>query len=266
MAYGLQDVVQLRRMIQESEAGETQNRIQSAKLDAMLGLCETAECRRVRLLSYFGESATPCGNCDTCLDPPATFDGTLAAQQLLSCVYRTGQRFGAMHVIDVLRGEATDKVTDRGHDRLSTFGIGRERSDREWRAIARQCIALGLLEIDHDAYGALRLTADSRPVLKSERTVALRAWREGKRSARRSKAAAMELSAEGEALFERLHAWRLEAARRHGVPAYVIFHDATLREIAHARPSSLEGLRGISGVGARKLEAYGAEIIGLLAP
>ena len=266
MAYGLQDVVQLRRMIQESEAGETQKRIQSAKLDAMLGLCETAECRRVRLLSYFGESAAPCGNCDTCLDPPATFDGTLAAQQLLSCVYRTGQRFGAMHVIDVLRGEATDKVTDRGHDRLSTFGIGRERSDREWRAIARQCIALGLLEIDHDAYGALRLTADSRPVLKSERTVALRAWREGKRSARRSKAAAMELSAEGEALFERLRAWRLEAARRHGVPAYVIFHDATLREIAHARPSSLEGLRGISGVGARKLEAYGAEIIGLLAP
>ena len=266
MAYGLQDVVQLRRMIQESEAGEAQKRIQSAKLDAMLGLCETADCRRVRLLGYFGESAAPCGNCDTCLDPPATFDGTLAAQQLMSCVYRTGQRFGAMHVIDVLRGEATDKVKDRGHDALSTFGIGRDRSDREWRAIARQCVALGLLEIDHDAYGALRLTADSRPVLKGERAVSLRAWREGKRSARRVKAAAMDLSAEGQALFERLRAWRLEAARRHGVPAYVIFHDATLREIAHARPSSLEGLRGISGVGARKLEAYGAEIIGLLAP
>jgi ATP-dependent DNA helicase RecQ len=266
MAYGLQDVVQLRRMIQESEAGEAQKRIQSAKLDAMLGLCETADCRRVRLLGYFGESAAPCGNCDTCLDPPATFDGTLAAQQLLSCVYRTGQRFGAMHVIDVLRGEATDKVKDRGHDTLSTFGIGRDRGDREWRAIARQCVALGLLEIDHDAYGALRLTAESRPVLRGERAVSLRAWREGKRSARRVKAPAMDLSAEGEALFERLRAWRLEAARRHGVPAYVIFHDATLREIAHARPSSLEGLRGISGVGARKLEAYGAEIIGLLAP
>jgi len=266
MAYGLQDVVQLRRMIQESEAGEAQKRIQSAKLDAMLGLCETADCRRVRLLGYFGESAAPCGNCDTCLDPPATFDGTLAAQQLMSCVYRTGQRFGAMHVIDVLRGEATDKVKDRGHDALSTFGIGRDRGDREWRAIARQCVALGLLEIDHDAYGALRLTADSRPVLKGERAVSLRTWREGKRSARRVKAAAMDLSAEGQALFERLRAWRMEAARRHGVPAYVIFHDATLREIAHARPSSLEGLRGISGVGARKLEAYGAEIIGLLAP
>jgi ATP-dependent DNA helicase RecQ len=265
MAYGLQDVVQLRRMIQESEAGEAQKRIQGAKLDAMLGLCETAECRRVRLLAYFGESAAPCGNCDTCLDPPATFDGTLAAQQLLSCVYRTGQRFGAAHVIDVLRGEATEKVTQRGHDRLSTFGIGRSRGEREWRAIARQCVALGLLEVDHDAYGALRLTEHSRPVLKGERSVAMRAWREARRSARRSKAA-VDLSAEGQAVFERLRAWRMEAARRHGVPAYVIFHDATLREIASARPASLEDLRGISGVGARKLEAYGAEIIGLLAP
>ncbi|TMH64159.1 MAG: DNA helicase RecQ [Betaproteobacteria bacterium] len=266
MAYGLQDVVQLRRMIQESEAGEAQKRIQASKLDAMLGLCETAECRRVRLLGYFGEAAAPCGNCDTCLDPPATFDGTLPAQQLLSCVYRTGQRFGALHVIDVLRGEATDKATQRNHHQLSTFGIGRERSEREWRAIARQCIALGLLEVDHDAYGALRLTAESRAVLKGERSVALRAWREGKRSARRARAAAgvADLSVQAQELFERLRAWRLEAARRHGVPAYVIFHDATLREIARARPSSLDGLRGISGVGARKLEAYGAEIIDLV--
>src|SRR2546423_6369830 len=226
MAYGLQDGVQLRRMIQESEAGEAQKRIQAAKLDAMLGLCETAECRRVRLLGYFGETVSSCGNCDTCLDPPATFDGTAAAQQLLSCVYRTGQRFGAMHVIDVLRGEATDKATERGHDRLSTFGIGRERSEREWRAIVRQCIALGILEIDHDAYSALRLTADSRGVLRGERSIALRAWRESKRSARRARTAAGagELSAEALQLFERLRAWRLEAARRHGVPAYVIFH------------------------------------------
>src|SRR5215213_5007081 len=219
-------------MIQESEAGEAQKRIQAAKLDAMLGLCETAECRRVRLLAYFGEAAAPCGNCDTCLDPPATFDGTLAAQQLLSCVYRTGQRFGAMHVVDVLRGQATEKVTQRGHDQLSTFGLGRERSDREWRAIARQCIALGLLEIDHDAYGALRLTAESRPVLKGERAVALRAWREPKRSRRRSGAPATDavLSDEAASLFDRLREWRAEMARRHGVPAYVIFHDATLRE------------------------------------
>ena len=266
MAYGLQDVVQLRRMIDESEAGEAQKRIQAAKLDAMLGLCETAECRRVRLLGYFGEAAAPCGNCDTCLDPPATFEGTLAAQQLLSCVYRTGQRFGAMHVIDVLRGEATDKVTQRGHDQLSTFGIGAERSGREWRAIVRQCIALGLLHVDHDAYGALKLTAESRPVLKGERSIALRAWREAKRSRRRSGAAAVaaDLSAEAQTLFARLRDWRVAAARRHGVPAYVIFHDATLREIARARPASLDALRGISGVGARKLEAYGADIVGLV--
>ena len=265
MTYGLQDVVQLRRMIQESEAGEAQKRVQAAKLDAMLGLCETAECRRVRLLGYFGEPSGACGNCDTCLDPPATFDGTVAAQQLLSCVYRTGQRFGAMHVIDVLRGEATDKVTQRSHEALSTFGIGRDRSEREWRAIARQCIALGLLEADHEAYGALRLTADSRAVLRGERSIALRAWREGKR-ARRTKAAAAaaDLPMEARELFERLRAWRVEAARRHGVPAYVIFHDATLREIARLRPSSLDILRSISGVGARKLEAYGAEIIGLV--
>ncbi|OGA77768.1 MAG: ATP-dependent DNA helicase RecQ [Betaproteobacteria bacterium RIFCSPLOWO2_12_FULL_65_14] len=266
MAYGLQDVVQLRRMIEQSEAGEAQKRIQAAKLDAMLGLCETAECRRVRLLAYFGEAAAPCGNCDSCLEPPATFDGTLAAQQLLSCVYRVGQRFGAVHVIDVLRGEATAKVAQRQHDRLGVFGVGRERSSREWRAIARQCIALGLLEVDHDAYGALRLTAQSRAVLKGERSVALRAWREAKRSVRRSGTAApmQDLPLEAQKLFERLRAWRLEAARRHGVPAYVIFQDATLREIASARPSSLDALRGISGVGAKKLEAYGVEIVGLV--
>jgi len=264
MAYGLQDVVQLRRMIDESEAPEAQKRIQAAKLDAMLGLCETAECRRVRLLGYFGEASGPCGNCDTCLDPPATFDGTEAAQQLLSCVYRTGQRFGALHVIDVLRGEATAKVSQRGHEQLSTFGIGAARSGREWRAIARQCIALGLLEVDHDAYGALRLTAASRAVLKGEQRVALRAWREAKRSSRTRKAFQGGLSGETHVLFEKLRAWRAEAARSHGVPAYVIFHDATLAEIARTRPASLEALRGVSGVGARKLEAYGADILGLV--
>ena len=266
MAYGLQDVVQLHRMIDESGAGEAQKRIQAAKLDAMLGLCETAECRRVRLLAYFGELSAPCGNCDTCLDPPAAFDGTVAAQQLLSCVYRTGQRFGAAHLIDVLRGEATDKVTQRAHDRLSTFGIGRERGAREWRAIVRQCIAQGVLEVDHESYGALRLTEQSRPVLKGERTLMLRAWREAKRSRRRSGSAApsADLPAEALGLFERLRAWRVDAARRHGVPAYVIFHDSTLKEIARMRPSSLDSLRGISGVGARKLEAYGSEIVGLV--
>jgi ATP-dependent DNA helicase RecQ len=263
MAYGLQDLVQLRRMIEESQAGEAQKRIQAAKLDAMLGLCETAECRRVRLLGYFGEPSAPCGNCDTCLDPPATFDGTVAAQQLMSCVYRTGQRFGAMHVIDVLRGEATEKVAQRGHEKLTTFGIGRERSAREWRAIARQCIALGLLEVDHDAYGALRLAGESRAVLRGERAVTLRTWREPKRAAR-TRGSVETLAGPAQALFDRLRAWRAEAARRHGVPAYVIFHDATLRDLARLRPASLDALRGISGIGAKKLEAYGEDIVGLV--
>jgi ATP-dependent DNA helicase RecQ len=266
MAYGLQDVVQLRRMIDESEAGEAQKRIQAGKLDSMLGLCETAECRRVRLLAYFGEDSAPCGNCDTCLDPAETYDGTLPAQQLLSCVYRTDQRFGAMHVIDVLRGDMTAKVESWAHYKVSTFGIGKERSSREWRAIIRQCIAMELLAVEHDAFGALKLAGESRAVLKGERRVALRAWREPKRSRRTGRAAAVagDLPAEAHALFDRLRAWRLEAAARHGVPAYVIFHDATLKEIARARPSSLAALQGISGVGARKLEAYGADIISLV--
>jgi ATP-dependent DNA helicase RecQ len=266
MAYGLQDVVQLRRMIDESEAGEAQKRIQASKLDAMLGLCETSDCRRVRLLAYFGEEAAPCGNCDTCLDPAATFDGTLPAQQLLSCVYRTGQRFGALHVIDVLRGEDTAKINDWQHFKLSTYGIGKERSGREWRAIIRQCIAMELLKVEHDAFGALKLGGESRAVLKGERRVTLREWREPKRSRRSGRAAAVagDLPAEAQALFGRLRAWRLEAAARHGVPAYIIFHDATLKEIARARPSSLAALQGISGVGARKLEAYGRDIVSLV--
>ena len=266
MAYGLQDVVQLRRMIDESEAGEAQKRIQASKLDSMLGLCETSDCRRVRLLAYFGEESRPCGNCDTCLDPAETFDGTLPAQQLLSCVYRTGQRFGAMHVIDVLRGDMTAKVESWAHYKVSTFGIGKERSSREWRAIIRQCIAMELLAVEHDAFGALKLAGESRAVLKGERRVALRAWREPKRSRRASRAAAVtgDLPAEAHALFDRLRAWRLEAAARHGVPAYVIFHDATLKEIARARPASLDALQGISGVGAKKLDAYGEEIISLV--
>jgi ATP-dependent DNA helicase RecQ len=168
-----------------------------------------------------------------------------------------------MHVIDVLRGEATEKVAQRGHDKLTTFGIGGERSAREWRAIVRQCVALGLLEVDHEAYGALRLAGESRAVLKSERTVALRTWREPKRAAR-TRGTGEALAGPAQALFDRLRAWRGEAARRHGVPAYVIFHDATLRDIARTRPGSLQALRGISGIGAKKLEAYGEDIVGLV--
>jgi ATP-dependent DNA helicase RecQ len=266
MAYGLQDVVQLRRMIDESEADESYKRVQTAKLDAMLGFCETSECRRVRLLAYFGETSAACGNCDTCLEPPASFDGTVAVQQLLSCVHRMGQRFGAMHVIDVLRGEDNPKVFQWRHQDLSTFGIGRDRVAQEWRAIIRQCIALGLLVIDHDGFGALKLTNASRPVLKGIRRVALREWRPAARAkkTRRMPAAAATLAPQAQTLFDDLRAWRLDAARQHGVPAYVIFHDATLRDIADARPASLDALRRIAGVGAKKLEAYGGDIVRLV--
>jgi ATP-dependent DNA helicase RecQ len=263
MTYGLQDVVQLRRMLDESEAPAPQKRIQIGKLDAMLGLCETSDCRRVRLLSYFGEESNNCGNCDTCLNPPHSFDGTVAAQQLLSCVHRTGQMFGAMHVIDVLRGEQSDKILHWRHTELSTYGIGRDRSAVEWRAIVRQCVSLGLLSVDHAAYGSLRLTTSARPVLRGERQITLRQLRkEGRVGRQKSRgASAPALSASAEELFGRLRAWRLDAAREHGVPAYVIFHDATLMEIATVAPRSTASLRTVSGVGAKKLQAYGPDIV-----
>ena len=266
MAYGLQDVVQLRRMIEESEGGEDYRKVQLTKLDAMLGFCETSDCRRVRLLSYFGEQSAPCNNCDTCLNPPVSIDGTIAMQQLLSCIYRVGQRFGAMHVMDVLRGENTDKVLHWRHTELSTFGIGVERSAQEWRAIIRQGIALGLIVVDHDQFSALKLTAAARAVLTGAQRVQLREWRKaekvkkGKRQAR----VADDLPVDALPVWEALRAWRRDAALEHGVPAYVIFHDATLKEIARVRPGSLAELRGIGGVGQRKLEAYGDDILRLV--
>ena len=267
MTYGLQDVVQLRRMIDESEAGEAHKRVMAGKLDAMLALSETSDCRRARLLRYFGEESTACGNCDTCLDPPVSFDGTVAVQQLLSCIYRTGQRFGAMHVIAVLRGEKNDKVAQWDHDKLSTFGIGADRGDQEWRAVIRQCIALGLLVVDHDGYMALKLTAACRPVLKGQQSVTLRAWRDAvkARKPKRAGGIAADLPADARDLYEQLRAWRGDAARHHGVPAYVVFHDATLKEIASLKPASLAALRGIAGIGTKKLDAYGADIIRLVA-
>jgi len=268
MAYGLADVVQLRRMMAESEADEQYKRVAAAKLDAMLGLCETVRCRRVRLLDYFGEatgSLGPCGNCDTCLDPPEVWDGTTAAQKLLSAIYRTGQRFGAGHVIDVLLGRATDRVNQWRHAGLSTFGVGTELSDQEWRGVARQLVASGLLAVDHDAYGAFKLTEASRAVLKGEQPVSLRKQAPKARPAKKKRLAAFDgLSAAEAGLYERLRAWRADTARAHGVPAYVILHDATLRDIAHLRPGSLDALHTISGVGARKIEAYGEEILSLV--
>jgi ATP-dependent DNA helicase RecQ len=270
MAYGLQDVVQQRRMIEESEADETFKRVQGVKLDAMLGLCETLYCRRMRLLEYFGQPATPCGNCDTCQTPPVSFDATVQVQKLLSTIYRVDQRFGAMHVFDVLRGVDSDKVQQWQHDKLSTFGIGSDLSEQEWRAILRQSIALGLIVVDHDAYSALKLTALARPVLRSEQKVQLRQYQKPVKQKRAGAAkpkgyVETDLSSVEQAIFDKLRWWRVETARKHNLPAFVIFHDATMREIAKAKPSSLDDLRVVSGVGAKKLETYGEEIIALIA-
>jgi ATP-dependent DNA helicase RecQ len=205
----------------------------------------------------------PCGNCDTCLEPPETWDGTEAARQALSCVYRTGQRFGAGHVIDVLMGHDNERVRNWGHDQLSTYGIGKVLTDKEWRAVFRQLVALGYLDVDHASYGGLRLTPASRPVLKGEQSLMLRRQvaRKTAKESRRS-GVTQALDAAGQNLFERLRAWRAETAKAHGVPAYVIFHDSTLAAIAAARPDCLDDLRGLSGIGAAKLARYGEAIIG----
>ena len=265
MAYGLADVVQQRRMIAESAADARHKRVAAAKLDALLGLCETGACRRQRLLAYFGEESGPCGNCDTCLDPPQTWDGTEAVRKALSCVYRTGQRFGAGHVIDVLMGRDDERVRQWGHDKLSTFGIGADIPEKEWRGIFRQMAALGLLAVDH-AHGSLLLTAASRPVLKGEQDVPLRRAPEKQKAATpKSRRIDAELTAEEHALWERLRAWRGETAKAHGVPAYVILHDTTLLELVRQRPQSLDAMRHVSGIGARKLENFGEALLELLA-
>jgi ATP-dependent DNA helicase RecQ len=269
MAYGLQDVVLQRRMIDESEADETFKRVLGVKLDAMLGLCETLSCRRTRLLEYFGEQSTPCGNCDTCLIPPVSFDGTVPVQKLLSAIYRVDQRFAAGHVIDVLRGVETDRVKQWHHSSLSVFGIGAERSEAEWRAILRQAIALGLVTVDHEVYSSLKLTDEARPVLKGGQKVQLRQYQKPVKQKRAPSASAkphieMDLSKSEQAIFEKLRWWRVETARAHNVPAYVIFVDATLREIAKAKPTSLNELRTVTGVGEKKLVSYGDEIVAMI--
>jgi len=265
MAYGLGDVVQQRRMIDQSEGSEEYRRVLVVKLDALLGLCETAGCRRLRLLDYFGEASVPCGNCDTCLEPPQTWDATEAARKALSCIYRTGQRFGAVHLIDVLRGRATERTAQWGHEQLNVFGIGADLDEAAWRNVFRQLVALGFAEPDHDAYGALKLTDASRPVLKGEQPVEMRQLqpRKGKVSKSRS-AAAAGLSSADAGLLDQLKAWRLEQAREQSVPAYVILHDRTLAEIAASRPRDIDALGMISGIGAKKLERYGAALLALV--
>jgi ATP-dependent DNA helicase RecQ len=270
MAYGLGDVVQQRRMIEQSEGSETFKRVSQTKLEALLGLCETAGCRRARLLDYFGETGEgrKCGNCDNCLEPPQTWDATDAARKALSCIYRTGQNFGAAHVIDVLRGRDTERVSKWGHDRLSVFGIGADLDDAAWRNVFRQLVVAGYALPNHEAYGALQLTEASRPVLKGEQRMVMRsvAARKAKtaKTTSRGGAGSVAISGADAELLDRLKAWRLAQAREQSVPAYVIFHDSTLAAIAVARPQNAEALAGISGMGARKLERYGAALLELL--
>jgi len=260
MAYGLGDVVQLRRMLEQSEGSEEFRRISFAKLDALLGLCETAGCRRVRLLAYFGEESSPCGNCDTCLEPPQTWDATEAARKALSCIYRTEQRFGAVHLIDVLLGRQTDRVTQWNHHQLAVFGIGADLDEATWRSVFRQLVALGYARPDHDAFGGLRLTEASRPVLKGEQQVEMRRPRAASRKKKKSKGTVHASNP----LFERLKAWRAEQARAQSVPPYVVFHDSTLSAIAAAQPRDLETLSTIGGIGAKKLERYGLALLRLM--
>ena len=267
MAWGAQDVVQQRRMIDESEANEEFKRLARNRLDVLVGLVEATTCRRQHLLAYFGEESGPCGNCDNCLNPPQTWDASEAARKALSCVYRTGQRYGAGHLIDVLRGELTEKVIERGHQDITTFGIGSELDEKRWRTVFRQLVARELVAVDHERYNALRLTDAARPLLRGEAEFHLRLERERSRSRTRRRSSATMDIPDGipTTLFDRLRAWRFATAKERNVPAYVVFQDATLREIAIARPQTLAELAGISGVGDRKLEAYGQAILELVA-
>ncbi|MFN4359785.1 MAG: DNA helicase RecQ [Hylemonella sp.] len=274
MAYGLQDVVNQRRMIDESPASEDFKQVMRGKLDALLALAEATDCRRVRLLGYFGEPSEPCGNCDNCLHPPAVQDGSDLARKLLSCIYRvqqaSGISFGAGHMMDILRGKQTEKASQYGHEQLSTFGIARDASESELRAVLRQLIAIGAVAVDGGMFNTLRLTEGSRAVLKGEVRVQLResvAAPTVKRSRRGAALApaAQELGVDDQVHYINLKNWRAEVARAHNLPAYVIFHDATLAEIARRRPQSLTDLQGISGIGAKKLEAYGADVLRVVA-
>jgi len=268
LAYGLADVVQQRKMIDDSPGDRDHRRRLAQHLDAMLALCETVECRRVQLLAYFGETATPCGNCDTCLVPPESWDGTVAAQKLLSTVFRLDrerhQRFGAGQIIDILLGKRTPKVEQFRHDELTVFGVGTELSEGEWRGVVRQLLAQGMLAVEGN-YQTFQLTEASTPVLRGERTVSLRRDPVKTGRTRSSRTPAAPLPDGVAPIFEQLRAWRGAAAKEQGVPAYVIFHDATLREIATRRPTSLAELGQISGIGEAKLARHGQAVLDALA-
>lgn len=278
MAYGLNDVVNQRRMIDESPAAEEFKQVLRGKLDALLALAEATDCRRVRLLAYFGEKSQPCGNCDNCIAPPPIWDGTEAARMLLSTIYRvqqaSGITFGAGHIMDILRGKATEKVNQFGHEKLSTFGIGAQFSEQQLRGVLRQLIATGALATDASAYNTLVLTEGSRAVLKGEQPVLLREsisqpaartrTRERRGGSSATPAAAADLTGPAQQRFAALKAWRSEVAKEHNLPAYVIFHDATLAAIAALDPHSLVDLQGVSGIGAAKLEKYGVQVLDAL--
>ena len=263
MVYGLEDVVKLRQMQEQSDADETHKRVERYKLDSMLGLCEITSCRRHALLQYFGEeSPARCGNCDTCLHPVATWDGTTAARKALSCVYRTGQRFGARHLIDVLLGKENDKVRKFRHQRLSTFGIGEELGMEQWRSVFRQLIARGFLSVDLKGFGSLLLTDRSRPLLQGEAEVFLRKDDRIKKPTRKQRKTPLQVS--DPELFEKLKACRKQLAVKQGLPPYVIFHDTTLVEMTQRMPSSPDELLQVSGVGAHKLEQYGETFLAVI--
>ncbi len=267
--YGLQDVVNQRRMIDESPAGDEFKQVLRGKLDALLALAESTDCRRVRLLGYFGEASQPCGNCDNCLNPPAQQDATEAARKLLSCIYRVekaGTAFGAGHIIDILRGKRSDKVLQYGHEALSTFGIGADMGEAQWRALLRQLIALGVVAVDAAPFNTLHLADAARPILLGEQSVQMKVGADKTTSAPRKRRADVADDGTPLSLAERetldaLKAWRGEVARAHTLPAYVIFHDSTLRAIAQRSPRSDADLDGIPGLGQKKREAYGAEVL-----
>jgi ATP-dependent DNA helicase RecQ len=270
LLYGMQDLVLRRRMINEGQAPAEVKRVERAKLDALLGICETTGCRRQALLSHFGESLRePCGNCDGCLDPAETWDGSQAAQKALSAILRTGQHFGVGHLVDVLLGIENEKTQRLGHDLLPTFGVGADLSRQEWSSVFRQLVALGILDVAHDAYGALRLTDLARPVLRGERKIAMRRDK-ARTTGRKTKGpglARLGIAAgeAGAALFEALRAERGRLAREQGVPPYIIFHDTTLIALAERRPRSMADLAGVPGMGKTKIERYGPAFLAVLA-
>ncbi|MGZ8243122.1 DNA helicase RecQ [Methylomagnum sp.] len=269
MVYGLQDIIMLRKMVEDSEADELHKRVERHKLESMLGFCEVTSCRRQTLLRYFGEELPePCGNCDTCLSPPVTWDGTDAARKALSCVYRTSQRFGAHHVVDVLLGRDNERIQRFGHNHLSTFGLGKELDEKQWLSVFRQLITLGYLMVDHEAYNALKLTEACRPVLRGEAQVRLRRDEEKKASRRDTSANATSNTSladpDNYRLWEALRALRKRLAEEQNVPPYVIFHDSVLLDMVQKRPMGLPELGRLSGIGERKLERYGADFLAVI--